>query len=101
MSIKLSIREKRKLRNVIVAALLFLFGWFLFSPWGFVKYYRISRELEGIKKSNLEREEDNRKLAEEITKLADDPVYIEEVARKKFGLVKKNELVFDFSKKKR
>ena len=97
----MSIREKRKLRNVIIAALLFFAGWFLFSPWGFVKYYRVSSDLEKARKGNLALEENNRKLEEEIEKLTSDPVYIEEVAREKLGMIKKNELVFDFSKKKR
>ena len=97
----MSIREKRKLRNVIIVALLFITGWFLFSPWGFIKYYRISSELERVRKANLELEENNKELVEEVEKLTSDPAYIEEVARKKFGLVKKNELIFDFSKKKK
>ncbi len=97
---KISIRERRKLRNIIVAALLFLGAWVLFSPWGFIKYYRISSELEEIRETNLELEKNNRKLEEEIQKLTSDPEYIERVAREHFGMVKKNELVFDFSKQK-
>jgi len=34
----------------------------------------------------------------EIDGLQDDPEYLEEVARKEYGLLKKNERVYDFSK---
>ncbi|MBU0480668.1 MAG: septum formation initiator family protein [Proteobacteria bacterium] len=100
MNLDFSIREKRKLGNIIIAALLFLVIWILFSPWGLVKHVRINNELETVRQSNRELIEKNRLLEEEITRLTSDPVYLEEIARKKFGLVRKNELVFDFSKTK-
>jgi len=97
---RMSIREKRKLRNLIVSAMLIFAVWFFFSPWGYFKYYRITNELEDLKKANSEIELKNQTLEKEIERLKNDPAYIEKVAREKFGLVKKNELVFDFSTKK-
>jgi cell division protein FtsB len=35
-----------------------------------------------------------------VNRLENDPATIEEVARKKFGFLKENEILYDFSKKK-
>ena len=97
---RMSIREKRKLRNVIFAGTLFFIVWFLFSPWGLIRYYRVNTDLEKARETNLQLKEKNRLLEEEIDKLSNSPEYIEKVAREKYGLIKKNEIIFDFSKRK-
>ena len=51
--------------------------------------------------ANEELRQENQVLKEEIDKIQNDPEYLEEVARKKFGLIKKNELIFNFRKKRK
>ena len=46
-------------------------------------------------------EQQNRDLQAEIEQLKNDAEYLEQVAREKHGLLKKNEMVFDFSKEKK
>ncbi len=41
----------------------------------------------------------NKELQEEIDKLLGDPEYLEQVARKKYELLKPNEKVYDFTRK--
>jgi cell division protein FtsB len=53
----------------------------------------LSVEVEDLKRQNIE-------LKNELEKLKTDQKYFEEVARREYGLLKKNEMVFDFNKKK-
>ncbi len=53
----------------------------------------------------LEREQQalikrNRELAAEIKRLQTDDAYLEELARKKYGLLRENEMVYEFGSKK-
>jgi len=55
-------------------------------------------ELERLQEKTVELEKENNDLQKEINQLQNDPDYLEKVARKEYGLLKKNERVFDFSK---
>ncbi len=72
--------------------------WMLLSPHGLWQYGKISRKIEELQAENHRLEEENRQLLTEITRLRNDPQYIEEVARRKHGLLKKNELIFHFKR---
>jgi len=45
---------------------------------------------------NKNLEQRNVQLRREIDRLQNDDAYLEELARKKYGLLKKNEMVFEF-----
>ncbi len=77
--------------------LIFLLFFFSFGKVG--KYLNLreqnsslSLEVEDLKRQNTE-------LKNEIVKLKTDQKYFEEIARREYGLLKKNEMVFDFNKK--
>ena len=94
---------ERKERILLAGSIVFLIAlayWILFGPFNAIHYYKVVRELDEVKRENSELASHNEMLREEIEKLTNDPAYLEEVGRKKFGLLKKNEIVFDFSKKK-
>ena len=55
---------------------------------------------KGMKVKNKRLEEENAILREEIDRLKHDPTYLEEKARKEYGLLKKNEMLYKFDKKK-
>ena len=95
-------QEKRALwfLGTIVAVLFFL--WIFFAPGqGYFHYRKIQREIETLIKENRELEVKNAELAEDITRLKSDDGYLEEVARKKHGLLKKNEMVYEFDPPKK
>jgi cell division protein FtsB len=93
---KLSPGEKRFFRVICIAATLLVSGWILFSPNGVINYRTVQKKLEAVQDENLKLSAENKLLKIEIEKLKSDPAYLEEVARKDFGLVKKNEMIFDF-----
>ncbi len=88
--------------GILGAVLSFLVAlWVLFSPEGALKYYRIAKEEHALRAQNEALSEQNKELMKEIARLSNDPAYIEEVARKKYGYLKKNEIIFEFSKRKK
>lgn len=101
MFLKLSQRERKKMLTISTIVALLLILWIVFSPNGALKYYQITKNLDAVRIQNQELEEQNKALSKEIAKLLNDPKYIEEIARKKYGLIKKNEIIFDFEKKKK
>lgn len=75
--------------------------WVLFAPGsGVVAMFKKRQELRRLQEKTVQLEEDNKKLQSDIDRLQHDSGYLEEIARKDYGLLRKNERVFDFSKKK-
>ena len=95
--------ERKKILTTTSAIVGFvLVCWIVFGPTGALKYYRVTKELAAVRLEKQELEQQNKALREEVAKLLSDPKYIEEIARKKYGFIKKNEIIFEFpSKKKR
>lgn len=69
---------------------------------GMRQIHQLAQKREGLIRENQELNKKNETLYREITRLKQDPLYLEEVARKEFGLVKPNEIIFfiDDEKKK-
>ena len=73
--------------------------WLIFAPQtGVVSLYRQKSELNELKIETEELRLQNEALRAEIKKLQDDPAYLEEVARRDYGLLKDHERVYDFAK---
>ena len=94
----LSPGEKRFFLVICIAAILLASGWILFSPNGVMNYRAVQKQLQAVKADNLQLSAENEELKIEIEKLKSDPAYLEELARKDYGLIKKNEAIFDFEK---
>ncbi|WP_456388669.1 FtsB family cell division protein [Desulfolithobacter sp.] len=89
--------EKRRLRQIVVAVIVLVLLWVLFAPGGgYLQYRRLQKELDTLARENMALEEQNDRLRREIKRLQRDEAYLEELARKKYGLLRKNEEVFDF-----
>jgi cell division protein FtsB len=92
-------RKKMLLYSVLIVAV--VGTWSVFGPYGALKYYEVANELNEILAQNEQLRETNTALQQEINKLKNDPVYLEEVAREEFGLIKKNEVIYEFPEKKK
>ncbi len=80
------------------AIVVLLVLWVLFAPGsGYLHYKKAQRQLGAIEQENLRLQRDNEALRQEIGRLKTDEAYLEEVARKKHGLLKKNERVYEFN----
>ncbi len=92
-------RKKVLLYSVLIVTV--VGSWSIFGPYGALKYYAVANELDEILAQNEQLRENNTALRQEINKLKKDPVYLEEVARRQFGLIKKNEVIYEFPEKKK
>jgi cell division protein FtsB len=93
------LQQKKLLRISLLLALLFLLALFFMPGKGL--YFQRQQKLR-VAAINAEKEElvkKNEALRQEIQRLKTDERYLEEVARDQRGLLKKDEQVFDFSRK--
>lgn len=68
----------------------------VFSPWGAIKYYQLGNDIEEVNWDNQILQNENQKLRAEIEKLTTDPAYIEKIAREEHGLIRNNEIIYQF-----
>jgi cell division protein FtsB len=67
---------------------------------GMRQIHHLAQKREGLVRENQELNKKNESLYREITRLKQDPLYLEEVARKEFGLVRPNEIIFFIDEEK-
>nr|MBF0220903.1 septum formation initiator family protein [Desulfobulbaceae bacterium] len=80
-------------------SLIVLLLWILFAPYGANKYSHISEEIDKVSADIENISTQNKSLNDEIAKLKGDRQYVEDFARKEYGLLKENEIIFEFKKK--
>jgi cell division protein FtsB len=94
-------REKKLLSYAGLFFALFLLIWIFFAPnRGILDLFRAQEELKKVQAENKRLGEENKALQEEIDRLQNDPDYLEEKARKDYRMLKENETLYIFKKKK-
>jgi cell division protein FtsB len=92
--------ERRQLLYIGVFLVVLVLFWVLIAPKkSALHLVKAKQELEAIQAENKRLEEENDVLRKEIDRLKHDPTYLEEKARKEYGLLKKNEMLYKFEKK--
>jgi cell division protein FtsB len=86
--------QNRKIMLATAVTALLAVLWLIFSPWGAISYFHLKRELVEARNRNLELTETNSRMQVEIARLKTDSTYLEKVARDQYGLLRKNEIVF-------
>ncbi|MEJ2137223.1 MAG: septum formation initiator family protein, partial [Desulfofustis sp.] len=88
-----------RLLKIVIALIVVAVAWLLFAPgtgvYSLIKQRSRTAALEQQTEELIKTNED---LRAEIERLKHDQAYLEKVAREKYGLLKKNERVFDFSR---
>lgn len=87
--------NKRVLVTVLMLVSVMIFFTF-FGEKGLLQVYRLRRELKEIERVNMELRQENERMRAEIGNLRTNKKYIEELARRELGLVKKGEIVYQF-----
>ncbi len=94
-------REKKLLRLVVFAVVLVCLLFILFAPGrGLVSLRNLKKEVQALDRDNKILHQRNVELAQEIELLKNDKDYLEQLAREKYGLLKKNEEVYNLGKSK-
>jgi cell division protein FtsB len=68
------------------------------GPQGLSRLQALERELDGVEAENAELRRNVAQLRVEVQALRDDPAAVERIARDELGMVRRNEVVFQFGK---
>ncbi len=68
----------------------------IFGPNGLPKLRALQNELDAIVQESDRISEETYKLEKEVQSLRDDPIAIERIARDELGMVKQNEIIYQF-----
>jgi cell division protein FtsB len=99
---KFSKREKKQLPYIGIFLAILLVLWIIFAPnRGILALYKSQKEIERLQAENAKLEQENMALQEEINRLQNDPAFLEEKARKEYGMLKDNEVLYIFKKKEK
>lgn len=76
--------------------------WLFLAPdMGILSLKKEHDRLEALQQQKHNLEQENAALRQEIERIENDIEYFERIAREKHGLLKKNEMIFDFSKEEK
>lgn len=98
----LTLQERRFLRRIVVLVIVFGMLWLIFAPGrGLLSYRRLQNRLDTLARENKVLAKNNAELRHDVNRLQHDGAYLEKLARKKYGLLKKNEMVFEYKPTKK
>jgi cell division protein FtsB len=86
-----------KIGRYVFILIMFISYFILFGNKGALDNYRMKKKIEAERQANAHIIQENENLTKEILLLRDDPRYIEMVARRDLGMVKKGDHVFRFA----
>lgn len=96
---KLTPLQENRFLKIILVLVVASFLWLLFAPGtGVYSLLKIRNKASHLEAETQELIQVNEELRAEIDRLKNDTEYLEQIAREKYGLIKKNEQIFDFSK---
>ncbi|MBT0665710.1 septum formation initiator family protein [Geobacter pelophilus] len=87
---------RSRLYLIPAAVILFLLFFTVFGERGLLRIYELNREKQEIARRSEALRVENDNLKREIEALKSDRRYLESIARKDFGLVRPNEIVYQF-----
>lgn len=91
---------KKRMYAIPLAFILLFLSFTIFGERGLLRIYHLNREKEDISKRVSLVKAENDQLKREIEALKSDRRYLESIARKDFGFVRKNEVLYKFPSKK-
>ena len=93
--------ERKQILYITIFLAVLVLLWVLIAPKkSALHLLQAEKKLEVLQTDNKRLAEENEALRDEINRLENDPSYLEEKARKEYGLLKKNEVLYKFDKKK-
>lgn len=97
--LKLTDIQEGRVIKIVAGLVIMALLWIIFSPGsGIVTLMSKRSELKRLQEDTARIEQQIKELQKEIDLLHNDTRYLEDIARKDYGLLKKKERVFDFSK---
>ncbi|MDD2320901.1 MAG: septum formation initiator family protein [Geobacteraceae bacterium] len=91
---------KKRMYLIPAGFILIFLSFTIFGERGLLRIYHLNREKEGLQERATLVKLENDQLKREIEALKTDRRYLESLARKDFGFVRKNEIIYQFPAKK-
>lgn len=102
LKLHLSSLQEKRFSRIVVVLLAASLALLIFAPHsGVLAVLQRHSRLKALQQKASLLEKSNKELEKEISRLRNDPAYLEEVARREHGLLKKNEYIYDFSQQKK
>ncbi len=93
-------KKNKLLRYIFIIVVLIGIGFLIFNESGFIKYLKLKSEVNQLNKEVKSKELENKNREAEIDSLEKkNPAKIEQVAREKYGMMKKGEKVIKVEEK--
>ena len=89
---------RKRLFLIPAGVIIFILFFTVFGERGLMRIYHLSKEKQEIQKNLEFFKSENEKLKREIEALRSDRRYLESIARRDFGLVRQNEIIYQFPK---
>ena len=87
---------RKRMYFIPAGCIAFILYFTVFGERGLLRIYHLQKEKQEIQKRVEGLKGDNQKLVREIDALKNDRRYLESIARKEFGLVRPNEIIYQF-----
>jgi len=84
---------------VPILAVTFILYFTIFGERGLLRIYHLNKEKQVVQQRLDTIKSENLKLVREVDALKNDRRYLESIARRDFGLVRKNEIIYQFPQK--
>lgn len=92
----LNLPLQKRMYVIPAGCLAFILFFTVFGDRGLLRIFELKQDKEKIEERLAENRADNEKLKREIIALKSDRRYLESISRKDFGLVRSNEVIYQF-----
>ena len=92
---------QKRMYFIPLGCLAFILFFTVFGDKGLLRIFELKQDKEKIEARLADSGADNEKLKHEIVALKSDRRYLESIARKDFGLVRSNEVIYQFPQEKK
>ena len=91
---------KKSLITFCFSAVIIIFAlYFIFNDFGVYQLFRLKNKKNTLTKEIINKKEQKKNITEQIKRLSEDSLYIEKIAREKYFMVKKGEIIIPIIKK--
>ncbi|MBT0654394.1 FtsB family cell division protein [Geomobilimonas luticola] len=87
---------RKRMYFIPAGVILFILFFTVFGERGLLRIYHLSKDKQEMEKRVTELKAENDRLRREIEALQSDRRYLESIARRDFGLVRPNEVIYQF-----
>ena len=92
---------QKKMYLIPAGCLVFILFFTVFGDKGLLRIFELKQDKNKIEERLADSRTDNEKLKREIVALTSDRRFLESIARKDFGLVRSNEVIYQFPQEKK